>query len=136
MFRLDADQEDKREQIESGLMKRIAENQRDARAFTYHYPRNKEEWGKNVETWWPELLALIGNYGPNLGKPIDPLASLQPAAVRLEEMKRAKDMELASILERTWAAAPDHGSIHANKGWDVLCDLCSESYVLYDEPEL
>lgn len=134
-FRLDVDQEEKRDSIAAGINRRIEENQQDERARTYHWPRNKEEWWKNVETWWPELLTLIHTYGRKLGDVefLVEIASLEPFAVTLERLKRNKDKELASILERTWNDAPDHGSIHANKGWDVLCDLCSESSVLTEE---
>jgi hypothetical protein len=107
-----------------------AENHKDDRYSTYHYPRNKEEWWKNLEAWWPELLALINTYGCRLSNPRDPLATMEPAATELERMKQAKDEKMALILEEAWCNAPDHGSIHTNKGWDVLCDLCSESYVL------
>lgn len=133
-FRLNPDEEKNREAIESRIMDKIAQNQRDERAFTYHYPRNKDEWWKNVDTWWPELLILISNFAvDDLGKPLDPFQSLDPAAVTLEKMKSERDPELADVFESTWVNAPDHGRIHAMKGWDVLCDLCSESYVLNPE---
>ena len=42
---------------------------------------------------------------------------------------------IASILHQTWADAPDKPWIHSIPGWHVLCDLCSEDYVLDESQE-
>jgi hypothetical protein len=120
-------------QISQNIDATVAKNHEDDRYLSYHYPRTKDEWWSNVEKWWPELLALINTYACRLSNPRDPLASLEPSASELERKKQAKDDSLALIFEEAWCNAPDHGSIHTNKAWDVLCDLCSESHVLNPE---
>ncbi len=45
------------------------------------------------------------------------------------------DRMLVNYLNQTWQNAPDEFWIHELPSWGVLCDLCSESYVLEDENE-
>ena len=42
---------------------------------------------------------------------------------------------IASIFHQAWADAPDKPWIHFIPGWYVLCDLCSEDYVLDEAGE-
>ena len=42
---------------------------------------------------------------------------------------------IALILHQAWSDAPDRPWIHSIPGWHVLCDLCSEDYVLYETGE-
>jgi hypothetical protein len=101
----------------------------------YSYPANKQEWWATVDEYWAELFEIINRYAPShidfpdefpAGLPID-------TGVCVTKLKQEQNSELANILERTWGSAPDEGSIHLNPAWDVLCDLCSESYVLFEE---
>lgn len=133
-YRLKPDQEEQREKFVKAIDARIAENRKDDRYAAYKAPNTAEEWWTNLETWWPEIISIIGLYVGDLGKPIDPLKSLDPFCVTLERLKKSKDPEISFILSDAWFKAPDHGAIHANKAWDVLCDLCSEFHVLYPEP--
>lgn len=105
-------------------------NSLDERYKSYHYPRNKLEWWAIVDDWWVELLKIAERYVdmqticPNFGD--------EKMYLVVERLKKERNNELAGFFEGVWHAAPDHGSIHTNKGWGVLCDLCSESYVLYE----
>ena len=110
----------------------------------YHYPRTSEEWWDNVNTYWSDLLDIILRYIPdditNFDR--DEVTSIENSfflvektAVYLTKLKESKNIELDNWLQKTWASAPDNGSIHLNKGWEVLCDLCSENYVLYEQPQ-
>lgn len=37
------------------------------------------------------------------------------------------------VLNTVWAKAPDHASIHKRPAWSVLCELCSEDWIFYEE---
>jgi len=121
-LKLKPEEEPRRNEIAEEINLKITANQADPRLAGYSYPKTSEEWWGLVELWWPELKTLIFVYAQRL---------LNDA----ENAKHTKNLRLASILETAWINAPDHGSIHATKGWNVLCDLCSESGVLIDRPE-
>lgn len=135
-FRLRPEQEPHREVVEKIIFNKIILNQSDDRYATYHYPRTKDEWWGNVDKWWTELMDICDNY-LDLGKPdfdlIEMASDLRPLAVVLTEWKEKRDPRLERAFSKAWCVAPDHGSIHGQKAWDVLCDLCSESYVLNPE---
>lgn len=83
-------------------------------------PTTKEEWIKTLDTWWdPELKDIINKYGQS---------EFLTEAIRLYDAKEYPN--LAGLLHVVWADAPDDSSIHLNPGWEVLCDLCSESYLI------
>ena len=83
------------------------------------YPTTKQEWIDTLEKWWvPEIVNIINLYA----------TSLVPAA-QLCKMKNDYN-QIYIILNKVWCYAPDCVSIHSSPGWDVLCDLCSESYLL------
>ena len=44
-----------------------------------------------------------------------------------------QDPKIADIFEQAWGAAPDSSSIHHIPSWGVLCNLCSEAHVLFDD---
>jgi hypothetical protein len=112
----------------------ITRNRQDERYLSYHYPRTADEWWNVVDTWWDELLTLVSS-AYDLGKPRDVMQSLEACGVEVERMRKARSVELAHVFEEVWGRAADHASIHARKAWDVLCDLCSECYVLSEEGE-
>ena len=97
----------------------------------YNYPKNKEEWWSVVSEYWVELLTIIERYAPayindERGLPIK-------THLYVTKLKQNKDIALATVFQETWGAAPDEGTIHLNPAWNVLCDLCSENYVLFEE---
>lgn len=56
-----------------------------------------------------------------------------PIKKELVEAFEARDAEKAhGILVQTWNDAPDRPYIHGWPSWHILCDLCSESSVLYE----
>lgn len=91
--------------------------------MSYHYPRTKEEYWNNVDAYWADLYNILARF-------IEPekLKVLNPDHLRL-----MKDPKLASVFNDAWFNAPDRPSIHSIPAWHVLCDLCSESYVLSEE---
>ena len=57
------------------------------------------------------------------------------ASVFKQHLEDQDAAALSSLLELAWLAAPDNGSIHGIPGWGILCDLCSESHVLFSDNE-
>lgn len=93
----------------------------------YHYPRNAQEWWDVLKEYWQEITNIWFMFG---------VASVGDNPITREnllEMRRKRKSELEAFCHRAWAAAPDNGSIHALPAWNVLCDLCSEAGVLYDD---
>lgn len=83
------------------------------------YPKTKEEWIQTLEAWWkPELVDIINSNLPHL--------------VSMSEISLNKKdyIQIYLILNNVWCSAPDNIDIHAIPGWNVLCDLCSEAYLL------
>jgi hypothetical protein len=86
------------------------------------YPTNKEEYWIFVDRHWEDLYDIIYRFAPELCKDAD-------------NYRLNQDAKLAGIFQTAWANAPDSPSIHYLPSWNVLCDLCSESYVLFDYDE-
>lgn len=78
------------------------------------YAQTIEEWWFLVDDMWNPLFSIVGRFLPRK----------QAAAYKARNDRKAGDLYL--ILQQTWAAAPDSGSIHDIKGWGRLCDLCSD----------
>ena len=100
------------------------------------YPKNKEEWWASLEEHWEDLLSIMKRFlrsNPNSENvELDHLA-------RFDTILMAKankdDHILVNYLNQAWQNAPDEPWIHELPAWGVLCDLCSEAYVLEDENE-
>lgn len=86
------------------------------------YPKTKGEWWGLVRMYWTDLSNIFHRFIPHMFD----------AAYRayLDD-----DPILADYLQQAWSNAPDVPAIHCIPGWRVLCDLCSDSYLLY-EPEV
>jgi hypothetical protein len=86
------------------------------------YPSNKEEYWQLVDQHWEDLFDIIFRFAPEFAKLAD-------------EARLKKDDRLSSIFEEAWGNAPDSPHIHYIPSWNILCNLCSEAYVLYDYDE-
>jgi hypothetical protein len=54
---------------------------------------------------------------------------------QFNEYLETQNGKLASLLENTWFGMPESYESRCEEGFGVLCDLCSESWVLFnDEP--
>jgi hypothetical protein len=51
----------------------------------------------------------------------------------MDEFQAERDPRLALILDFLWNDAPDNPMIHDWPSWGRFCDLCSESYVLFED---
>lgn len=118
------------------------------------YPKNKKEWWQCVEKNWSDLKVLIENYHPSstLYQQNDMVITAAKAEhlceqyreeirsriltnpVQLAESQMLQhDPKLADTLSETWFGLPESVEVHSLNGFDILCDLCSESHVLGEE---
>ena len=88
------------------------------------YPHNAEEYWQLVDAHWADLYNILAQFLPK--------EQLKEA----DTLRLNKDHEIVKLFNDAWWNAPDSRSIHSIPSWHVLCDLCSESYVLYDESEM
>lgn len=88
------------------------------------YPKNAEEYWQIVDAYWANLYNILARFLPK-----DQLA-------QADNLRLNKNPEIARLFNAAWGNAPDSPSIHSIPSWRVLCDLCSEEYVLYDESEM
>lgn len=83
------------------------------------YPNNEEEWIQTLTKWTPELQHIVDVYA---------------SGEELTALITAKDWtSIASILNKAWFNAPDCPTIHQIRGWHVLCDLCSEFAIIFQD---
>lgn len=114
------------------------------------YPKTAEEWWALVEANKQVLLGLVMNFHPvyrrsNSQYPITAaLAERVCEAVRkqLVEGKQedpqrrferylvSHDSDLVVLLNEVWFGMPESDAVHFEPGFAMLCDLCSEEYVL------
>ena len=86
-------------------------------------PRNREEYFSLAEQYRDDLSDIIAEF------------SGRDNAEKFLLFLNERSNSIASVLPRVWSDAPDRLWIHSIPGWDVLCDLCSEDYVLYEDGE-
>lgn len=96
----------------------------------YRYPTNKEEYWNVVDKYWSYLLDIILQFGPEV---VLHNGEVKKLAIAATSLKENRSTELVEFFNKTWASAPDTGYIHAIPAWHILCDLCSESIVLYED---
>lgn len=126
------------------MYKNISEDQQDifaakvaaAQPKNYKYPTTYNEYWNTVDEYWLQLLNLFASFLPEFlsndpsGKnPLD----IERTHIIAETLRRNKDPLILNLFNATWASAPDDGRIHLLDGWNVLCDLCSEGYLLEEE---
>lgn len=89
--------------------------------MTYSYPKTKEEYWDIVDRYFQDLYNIMVMFLP------------KHELAKVDNLRLTKDRELSRLFELTWGNAPDNRSIHNIPAWHVLCDLCSEAYVLYED---
>jgi hypothetical protein len=52
-----------------------------------------------------------------------------------DTFRTLKDPKIARLFNAAWWNAPDSPHIHEIPSWQMLCDLCSESYLLMEDEE-
>lgn len=106
-----------------------------------HSIETRADWWDLLDVHWDDIHACIGKY-LSLTRTPDPEDGgvENPEEKTLGELlpgwkEQRDDMLLRRVLDDTVTAAQDDSASHENPGWHILCDLCAESDVLYDEDE-
>ena len=113
------------------------------------YPQTAEEWWAVVEYYQVDLRTLVTVFHPYYrnapGLPITAPKAEQACEeareeirsqeqddplLRFEEYRKGKNAELANLLNDVWFGMPESVAVREEPGFGVLCDLCSEAYVL------
>jgi len=116
------------------------------------YPKTKEEWWELVDENWENLRKLISRFHPRKGKKFNDnfiITAPVPEKIRLQQVKEIlkenfpvdilqyievlrsnRDTKLLRIVENTWWGLPESVEVRDFPGFGVLCDLCSEAYLL------
>jgi hypothetical protein len=91
--------------------------------MAYSYPKTKEEYWNAVDAHWADIYNILVRFVP------------KEKLVEADHLRLTKDSDIVHLFNDAWWNAPDSPSIHYIPGWNVLCDLCSESYLIHEESE-
>lgn len=110
------------------------------------YPETREDWWRLVDENWDDLKNLIETFHPSKkNAPKMEITANRAELVRqeicstidelgdYESLKNNRDNELLSIFNETYWGMPESVSCHDYPKFYLLCDLCSEGYVLYED---
>jgi len=118
------------------------------------YPKDADEYWALAEANKDDLVTLIQRFHPYNGTVHSGFEITAHAAERMcagvresiarevlesptqsfERCLAEKDDHIVDILNHTWFGMPESTGVRCLPGFGVLCDLCSESYVL-EQPE-
>jgi hypothetical protein len=105
-----------------------------------------ENWWQQLDSRWDDLYDIFCRFLP-MWEPVwkcESIAKLcgidssQPVTVEgaLHRVKGSRNHEaMGAFLFAAWERAPDNPSIHGIRGWNCLCDLCSEQHVFDQQME-
>jgi hypothetical protein len=97
---------------------------------------NKEDYWKAISDNWEDLEKILHIYLPTFKKAwINGDALPISLGEHLTELKETQNQKLVRAFNAAWYAAPDDIGIWSHKGWDLLCNLCSEEYVILEPKE-
>jgi hypothetical protein len=99
---------------------------------SYQCPTTKEEYWQVVDDYWSNLLDIILMFGPENIINADSDNVVEKLAVVATRYKENRDIRLVDFFNKSWSSAPDDGEIHLIPTWHILCDLCSESYLVIE----
>ena len=85
----------------------------------YIYPDSKESYWTTVDRYWPQIKNILLEF-----------TYLDPDD--LDKWAKERNPEITNVFNDAWFNAPDSGKIHLIPAWHIFCDLCSESYLLYE----
>lgn len=111
----------------------VHQQARNAIPQDYRYPTTKDEYWQTVDKYWPQLLDILLRFLPNVNSDLNSPNFGRKTAVIAEELRSNRNDEIVYLFDSAWASAPDDGRIHVIPCWNILCDLCSESYLLFEE---
>lgn len=119
-------------------------------------PLTADQWWSLVNKYKEQLRNLTAEFHPSNARWAQPMNITAAAAEAVSEsirediereqqedpltsfdrMVAAKDRTLARLLNQVWFGVPESRDAHDLTGFHLLCDLCSESWVLYGDDEL
>lgn len=98
------------------------------------YPKTKDEWWSSVDDNWQNLLGILRCFiGMADHENIDGKIIEGTRAEEINQMKEKRDSRLVRYFNAAWLNAPDVAGLWEIKGWNEMCDLCSEEYVLHEK---
>lgn len=84
---------------------------------------DEKDWWKVLEDNWDDIKDIAYRVYKKPEKLIDKM-------IKSKTQKNGPAM--TSYLNDIWYDAPNEPIIHTWKGWNTLCDLCFEDYILYE----
>ena len=103
----------------------------------YKSPTNKKEYWEIVNNYWTEIESILNNYLPTFNnKWIDKTDLNKSLGEYINELRENQNPRIVRAFNAAWFACPEENSGEwKHKGWNVLCNLCSEEWALIDEKE-
>lgn len=102
------------------------------------YPKNRDEWWLQVHNHWDALLNIIADQMDlnheafeTPGNPESPMTG-RKILQELIYLKEFRDSKLARYFNAAFHLASE-AYAYSVPGWNQLCDLCSEEYVLHED---
>lgn len=125
------------------------------------YPKTKDEWWQQLDHNWKNVIGIILMFYPFTDKYVKtdsdhPGVAQAPQAAcntviaeivksgrkkwddqkafieHLEGLRNDRSPEIDKIMQETWFGIPESRGSRYLPGFQEFCDLCSESYLLYD----
>lgn len=82
---------------------------------------------RTAAEWW----SLLGTNRTRIAEIMVRVGVAEKQRNAFEAAVTFRDVEqICRLLQLTWENAPDRAEIHSWAGWSVLCDLCSENYLV------
>jgi hypothetical protein len=117
------------------------------------YPKTKDEWWQYFNWKREELREIVHHYHPGyerrhnypisaaaaeavcemVRKKIKEETTADPVAEFDKAVEEKDAMKLVVLMNAAWFGLPESWESRTISGFGVLCDLCSESYVLEEE---
>ena len=113
----------------------FAQKVKENRVKNYSCPTTAEEYWLVAAQFERELIKIITAFLGDQVRSFQDLIDGKSVDMVISDLIKNKDKKLIELFNSAWAAAPDSGEIHLIPGWNVLCDLCSESYLVLQEQE-
>jgi hypothetical protein len=104
-------------------------------------PKTADEWWENASQ--PVIMDVISRFVPvgrqacrDIGAPATPENRIAGTTIRDDILRclKSRDLKMLDYCQAAWCLAPDVPGLHEIPGWDDLCNLCSEGWLLQDEP--
>lgn len=86
----------------------------------FNYPETKEQYWNMVDENWEDIYHIL-------------LILLPKNELRdADNFRTLKNPQIVKLFSMAWHNAPNPFRTHNIPGWDILCNLCVESYLLFE----